>query len=153
MDCIIGANDMYDVAKFKVDIKKPQALTVAQAKTDEGATAWLLPYTAKKVPVCKKGTVSKAEVFQENYAYYTIDMQPDELQTGSPILNEQGEAIGILQPTADAKGKQSHAVSALFASQLQMSGLGMNAPADERTGHECASHEGYRHQESSARRH
>ena len=87
VDCIIGANDMYDVAKFKVDIKKAQALTVAQAKTEEGATAWLLPYTAKKVPACKKGAVSKAEVFQEVYAYYTIDMQPDELQTGSPILN------------------------------------------------------------------
>ena len=134
VDCIIGANDMYDVAKFMVDIKKPQALTVAEAKTEEGATAWLLPYTAKKVPVCKQGAISKAEVFQENYAYYTIDMQPDELQTGSPILNEQGEAIGILQPTADAKAKQSHAVSALFASQLQMSGLGMNSPAMKATG-------------------
>ena len=61
VDCIIGANDMYDVAKFKVDIKKPQALTVAEAKTEEGTTAWLLPYAAKKVPVCKKGTVSKAD--------------------------------------------------------------------------------------------
>ena len=134
VDCIIGANDMYDVAKFKVDIKKAQALTVAQAKTEEGATAWLLPYAAKKVPVCKKGAISKAEVFQNDYAYYTIDMQPDELQTGSPILNEQGEAIGILQPTADAKAKQSHAVSALFASVLQMTGLGMNATAMKATG-------------------
>ena len=134
VDCIIGANDMYDVAKFKVDIKKAQALTVAQAKTDEGATAWLLPYAAKKVPACKKGAISKAEVFQNDYAYYTIDMQPDELQTGSPILNEQGEAIGILQPTADAKAKQSHAVSALFASVLQMTGLGMNATAMKATG-------------------
>ena len=134
VDCIIGANDMYDVAKFKVDIKKAQALTVAQAKTEEGATAWLLPYAAKKVPACKKGAISKAEVFQNDYAYYTIDMQPDELQTGSPILNEQGEAIGILQPTADAKAKQSHAVSALFASVLQMTGLGMNATAMKATG-------------------
>ena len=34
VDCIIGANDMYDVAKFKVDIKKPQALT---ASVQEGS--------------------------------------------------------------------------------------------------------------------
>lgn len=133
VEYIIGANDMYDVAKFKVDIKKPQALIVAETKTEQGATAWLLPYTAKKVPVCRKGTIDKAEVFQNDYAYYTIDMQPDELQTGSPILNEQGEAIGLLQPTADAKGRQSHAVSALFASKMQMSGLGMNAAAMKAT--------------------
>ena len=134
VDCIIGANDMYDVAKFLVDIKKPQVLTVATAKAEQGSTVWLLPYAAKKVPVCKKGTVSQAEVFQTDYAYYTLDMQPDDQQTGSPILNEQGEVIGILQPAADAKAQQSFAVSALFACSMQMSGLGMNTPAMKATG-------------------
>ena len=133
VDCIIGANDMYDVAKFKVDIKKPQTLTVASAKAEQGTTAWLLPYAAKKTPVCKKATVNAAEVFQNDYAYYTLDMQPDELQTGSPILNDEGEVIGILQPTADAKAQQSYAVSALFASTMQMSGLGMNSTAMKAT--------------------
>lgn len=135
VECIIGANDMYDVAKFKVDIKKPQVLTVATTKAEQDATAWLLPYAAaKKAPVCKKGTVSKAEVFQNDYAYYTIDMQTDDLQTGSPVLNEQGEVIGILQPAADSKAKQSYAVSALFVSTMQMSGLGMNSQALKATG-------------------
>ena len=134
VECIIGANDMYDVAKFKVDIKKPQALAVATTKAEQDATAWLMPYAAKKAPVCKKGTVSKAEVFQNDYAYYTLDMQTDELQTGSPVLNEQGEAIGILQPAADSKAKQSYAVSALFVSTMQMSGLGMNSQAMKATG-------------------
>ena len=134
VDCIIGANDMYDVAKFKVDIKKPQTLTVASAKAEQGTTAWLLPYAAKKTPVCKKATVNAAEVFQNDYAYYTLDMQPDELQTGSPILNDEGEVIGILQPTADAKAQQSYAVSAQFASTMQMSGLGMNSTAMKATG-------------------
>ena len=134
VDCIIGANDMYDVAKFKVDIKKAQPLTVATTKAEQGATAWLMPYAAKKQPVCRKGTVSQAEIFQNDYAYYTLDMQPDDQQTGSPILNEQGEVIGILQPTTDTKALQSYAVSALFASSMQMSGLGMNAPAMKATG-------------------
>ena len=134
VECIIGANDMYDVAKFKVDIKKPQVLTIATTKAEQDATAWLMPYAAKKVPVCKRGTVSKAEVFQNDYAYYTLDMQSNELQTGCPILNEQGEAIGILQPAADTKAQQSYAVSALFASTIQMSGLGMNAAAMKATG-------------------
>ncbi len=134
VESIIGANDMYDVAKFKVNIKKPQPLSVATTKAEQGATVWLMPYAAKKLPVCKKGIVSQAEVFQTDYAYYTLDMQPDELQTGSPVMNEQGEVIGILQPTADAKAKQSYAVSALFASVMQMNGLGMNSPAMKATG-------------------
>ena len=134
VECIIGANDMYDVAKFKVDIKKPQVLAVATTKAEQDAIAWLMPYAAKKTPICKKGTVSKAEVFQNDYAYYTLDMQTDELQTGSPVLNEQGEAIGILQPAADSKAKQSYAVSALFVSTMQMSGLGMNSQAMKATG-------------------
>ena len=134
VDCIIGANDMYDVAKFKVDIKKAQALTIATTKAEQGVTVWLMPYAAKKQPVCRKGVVNQSEIFQTDYAYYTLDMQPDELQTGSPILNEQGEAIGILQPTADMKAKQSYAVSALFASTMQMSGLGMNSAAMKATG-------------------
>ncbi len=131
---IIGANDMYDVAKFKVNIKKPQVLNVAASKADVGTTVWLLPYAAKKQPTCKRCTVNAAEVFQDDYAYYTLDMQPDDQQTGSPILNEEGEVIGILQPTADAKNQQSYAVSAQFASNMQMSGLGMNAPVMKATG-------------------
>ena len=131
---IIGANDMYDVSKFKVDIKKPQTLTIATGKAEQGTTAWLLPYSAKKQPVCKRSTVSSAEMFQEVYAYYTLDMEPDDQQTGSPVLNDDGEVIGILQPTADSKAKQSYAVSALFASTMQMSGLGMNSPALKATG-------------------
>ena len=134
VECIIGANDMYDVAKFKVAIKKPQTLSIAPTKAEQGTTAWLLPYVVKKQPVCKRGTVSAAEVFQEVYAYYTLDMQPDEQQTGSPVLNDAGEVIGILQPSADAKAKQSYAVSALFVSSMQMTGLGMNAPAMKATG-------------------
>ena len=134
VECIIGANDMYDVAKFKVAIKKPQTLSIAPTKAEQGTTAWLLPYVVKKQPVCKRGTVSAAEVFQEVYAYYTLDMKPDEQQTGSPVLNDAGEVIGILQPSADAKAKQSYAVSALFVSSMQMTGLGMNAPAMKATG-------------------
>ena len=134
VESMIGANDMYDVAKFRVDIKKPQPLTVATTKAEQGATVWLLPYAAKKAPTCRKATVSAAETFQNDYTYYTLDMQPDDQQTGSPILNEQGEVIGILQPTANAKAQQSYAVSALFASSMQMSGLGMNATAMKATG-------------------
>ena len=128
VDCLIGYNDMYDVAKFHVIAKKTQALSIAQNAASNGATLWLMPYAVKKVPACTKGTVSSAEQFGEGYTYYTLDMETSDQQVGCPILNEQGEAVGILQPSASGKSTTGYAVSARYANSLRMSALSHNDP-------------------------
>ena len=128
VDCLIGYNDMYDVAKFHVIAKKTQALSIAQNAASNGATLWLMPYAVKKVPACTKGTVSSAEQFGEGYTYYTLDMETSDQQVGCPILNEQGEAVGILQPSASGKTTTGYAVSARYANSLRMSALSHNDP-------------------------
>ena len=128
VDCLIGYNDMYDVAKFHVIAKKTQALSIAQNAASNGATLWLMPYAVKKVPACTKGTVSSAEQFGEGYTYYTLDMETSDQQVGCPILNEQGEAVGILQPSANGKTTTGYAVSARYANSLRMSALSQNDP-------------------------
>ena len=126
IESIIGINDMYDVAKFQVSIKKPSVLTVSSAVSENNAPVWLLPYSVKKVPVCPKGTVEKTEQFQGSYTYYTLNMAYKEQHTNCPILNESGEVIGMLQPAAGEQGDVSYAVSAKFASELKMNGLSIN---------------------------
>ncbi len=128
VDCLIGYNDMYDVAKFHVIAKKTQALSIAQNAASNGATLWLMPYAVKKVPACTKGTVSSAEQFGEGYTYYTLDMETSDQQVGCPILNEQGEAVGILQPSASGKTTTGYAVSVRYANSLRMSALSQNDP-------------------------
>ena len=128
VDCLIGYNDMYDVAKFHVIAKKTQALSIAQNAASNGATLWLMPYAVKKVPACTKGTVSSAEQFGEGYTYYTLDMETSDQQVGCPILNEQGEAVGILQPSASGKSTTGYAVSARYANSLRISALSHNDP-------------------------
>ena len=128
VDCLIGYNDMYDVAKFHVIAKKTQALSIAQNAASNGATLWLMPYAVKKVPACTKGTVSSAEQFGEGYTYYTLDMETSDQQVGCPILNEQGEAVGILQPSASGKSTTGYAVSVRYANSLRMSALSHNDP-------------------------
>ena len=128
VDCLIGYNDMYDVAKFHVIAKKTQALSIAQNAASNGATLWLMPYAVKKMPACTKGTVSSAEQFGEGYTYYTLDMETSDQQVGCPILNEQGEAVGILQPSASGKSTTGYAVSARYANSLRMSALSQNDP-------------------------
>ena len=128
VDCLIGYNDMYDVAKFHVIAKKTQALSIAQNAASNGSTLWLMPYAVKKVPACTKGTVSSAEQFGESYTYYTLNMETSDQQVGCPILNEQGEAVGILQPSASGKSTTGYAVSARYANSLRMSALSHNDP-------------------------
>ena len=129
VEYIIGANDMYDVAKFQVNIKKTVALPIQNDKSSEGATVWLLPYSAKRIPQCIQGTVSGAETFQENYAYYTLAMSYNDQHVGCPVLSDNGEVIGIMQPTADSKATTCYAVSAPFVQQMQMVGMSLNETA------------------------
>ena len=127
VETMIGASDMYDVAKFKVAAKKPTALVTGTVAS--GAAVWLLPYSVKKDPVCVSGTVSKAEQFQGSYHYYTLTLQAQEQQQGCPILNEQGQVVGLLQAAADQHSTTSYAVSAPFAVSLHTNGLSMSDAA------------------------
>ena len=126
VECLMGYNDMYDVAKFQVAAKKTQALSIAQSPANSGANLWLIPYSVKKVPNFINGTVNNAEKFGEGYSYYTLNITANDQQVGSPLLNEQGEVIGILQPSANDKQNTGYAVSALFANNLRLTGLSMN---------------------------
>ncbi len=128
VECLLGANDMYDVAKFQVAAKKTTSLPIADVPTSSGSTAWLLPYSAKKTPVCISGTVTSSEQFQEKYKYYTLEMTTQDQHVGCPVLNDKGEAIGILQPAAGNKPSASYAVSAAFANELRINGLSLNDP-------------------------
>ena len=127
VETMMGANDMYDVAKFKVAAKKPVALATGSAAN--GAPVWLLPYSVKKEPASVSGTVSKAEQFQDSYTYYTLTLQAQEQQQGCPVINEAGQVIGLLQAAADQQATTSYAVSAPFAVSLHTNGLSMSDAA------------------------
>lgn len=122
---ILGANETYDVIKFRVAARKTQPLPIATTATN-GSQVWLLPYSVKNTPVCIKGTISQAEKFQDTYQYYTLLLKAEDNQISCPVLNDKGEVIGMIQPASDSKKDISYAVSARFAADLKMSGLSMN---------------------------
>ena len=123
--CMLGANDIYDIAKFRVEGTKSQPLTIANTAAEKGSTIWLLPYSIKN-PDCQQGTVSKSESFLSNYNYYTLDLKANENCISCPIMNQSGEVIGILQPSADGISKETYAVSASFAASQNITGLSIN---------------------------
>lgn len=130
--CILGANETYDVAKFRVTTGKTLPLTVAQKSASTDASVWLLPYNqVKKVP---QGTVRKAEIFNQDYAYYTVALQMPDNSVGAPLLSEAGEVLGLMQQPASLKDTLNYAVSALFADSLKTTGLSINDPVLRATG-------------------
>ena len=120
---MIGANDMYDVAKFRVT-GKTRPLAVAAGVAQSGERVWLLPYLETKN--LQNGVVRKAETFQQDYAYYTIAMKATEKNISSPLLNDNGEVIGLLQPAASGADSLCYAISARFADSLKVTGLSIN---------------------------
>lgn len=122
---ILGANETYDVAKFSVDIKKAVALPIAPNVQAEHTSVWLLPYRDMKLMT--KGDVTKAELFNGDYAYYTLNMSMPENSLSAPLLNEAGEVVGLMQSSAGSS-TTSYAVSARFADSLRMTGLSINDP-------------------------
>ena len=133
VDCMMGANSIYDVAKFQVAVKKAAPLTMAPTAASNGSTVWLLPYSAKKAPASQQGTVSQAQAFEGDYTFYTLSMQTTDQYTGCPVLNDDGQVLGIFQPSANATETSSYAVSVNYANALQVSGFSLNDPTLRQT--------------------
>ncbi len=132
--CLTGANETYDVAKFRVNAKKPSALVLADTAASNGDEIWMLPYSANKKPQATKATVKSSETFMDTYQYYTIEPTTPNAETGTPILNAQGEVVGLTQPSSNTQQALIYAVSAPFAASLKLNGLSPNDPVFQATG-------------------
>ncbi|MDR0976790.1 MAG: serine protease [Prevotellaceae bacterium] len=129
VETILGANDIYDVVKFRVAIpsKKTGALTVAAAPAPAGAQVYLLPYSTQKDRSYTAGTVQTADKIQSAYTYYTLNLPLKEKMVSCPVVNADGQVIGLAQK---AMGKDtatiSYAVSADFAAAQQITAVSYN---------------------------
>ena len=96
---ILGANDMYDVIKFRVAIteKKVPALIVAKIAPAVGADAWMLPYSTQKSIACVTGKVKDVSKVAGEYHYYTLSMHMKDKMVSCPVMNAEDQETGIAQ--------------------------------------------------------
>ena len=118
---IIGANDMYDVVKFRVNSSRTQPLALSTSIAPVGSEVYLLPYHELKA--VKSGAVRKAETFMGDNPYYTIALSMGENQVSCPLLNAAGQVIGMMQQPAVFGDSLSYAVSVSFADSLKLTGI------------------------------
>ena len=121
---ILGANDMYDIVKFRVNNSKCQPLTVSSVKGSVGSQAWLLPYHETKE--LRAGSIKRAETIFDDYAYYTVSMSIADNMVSCPLMNESGDVLGMMQQPATDKDTLSYAISARFVNDLKITGLTYN---------------------------
>ncbi len=102
VETILGANDMYDVVKFRVGItgKKVPALTVAGVASAVGAPIYLLPYSTQKDRSFTEGQVKEVTKIAEKYSYYTLNMKLKDKMVSCPLMNAEGEVMGLAQKSS-----------------------------------------------------
>lgn len=128
VDAVLGANDMYDVIKFRVAIteKKVPALTVATVAPAVGAEAYLLPYSTQKDRTCTQGKVKTVTKIEDNYSYYTLDMRLKDKMVSCPVADANGQVFGLAQK---ASGQDTasicYAAGAAFAMSQGISALSL----------------------------
>ena len=124
---ISGANSMYDIVKFVTPIDKKQAtLTLATQPAKVGETVYLLPYSTQKVATCQTGKVTSVDSIGNNSFYYTLEMKTGEKTVSCPIMNANGEVLGLIQKNASDESTESYAIGAGYGASLSVSALSMN---------------------------
>lgn len=124
VDCILGANSMYDLVKFRVQTdKEVDAVTLAKAPAAVGSTVFLLPYASQKENTLGRGTVDAVTQVESKYSYYTLHLQTGDKSVSCPITNAEGEVLGMIQKSADSQSADSYAVDAAFAAELSLNAL------------------------------
>ena len=116
---MLGINELYDVAHFRVD-GKTVAAPVAASQVSKGGKAWLVGYHPKS-PEMVETEVKDVEPFMDEYAYYIFGMNAPDNAVACPFVNEQGEVIGLMQVSTTTF--DTHATDLRFIRSLTVNGL------------------------------
>lgn len=114
---IIGANELYDVCRFRVDIQKSMPASLASSSQKVDDKVWLLGEALPKKVNVDEYTIQREETFMDKYAYYVFAYNQKSALPGSPFVNANGEVVGLYQVSESSLG--SNAIDARFAVQLQ----------------------------------
>ena len=132
---ILGANSMYDIVKFNTPIDKKQTtLTLASQPAKVGETVYLLPYSTQKATTLQTGKVTSVDSIGNNSFYYTLEMKTGEKTVSCPIMNANGEVLGLIQKNASDESMESYAIGASYGATLAISALSMNDGALNKIG-------------------
>lgn len=125
---IMGADDMYDVVKFRVGIeKKVTALPIATRQPAAGTLVYLLPYSTQKGRTCTTGHLKSADKVEGNYLYYTLELPLKDKMISCPLTDAEGAVFGLAQKSSGQDTATiCYAVDVRYAMDQKISALSYN---------------------------
>lgn len=124
VEAIVGVSSLYDLVKFRVKTdKETPALTISDRMGVKHEHVYVLPYPTKENKMCVNDTLHDIQKFNEKYGYYTLGRPLDEKYLNSPVMDEEGEVLGMIQRKANASATTSYAVSVAYGNTLCTNGM------------------------------
>ena len=118
VEMLLGANEIYDIVKFKVNAKTIAAKL--SSSVSDNSEAWIVQ--PSKVGMPEKAVVSKVETFMNKYNYAVLNTSAPEKMNGAPVVNAQGQVIGIYNNSGELRSS----TDAGYAVDFKLVGLSQN---------------------------
>ena len=118
VECLLGANEIYDIAKFQVSGKTaaaPLATTVSA-----GDEVWLTPIL--KSGNAEKANVTSVEKFMDKFNYAILSSSATDKMNGVPVFDKKGQVIGLYNKSGDSQSS----TDANYAKDFVLKGLSQN---------------------------
>lgn len=118
VECLLGANEIYDIVKFQVSGKTLAAPLVTTVST--GDEAWITPMP--KSGNAEKADVSNVEKFMDKYNYTILKSSATDKLNGAPVFNTKGQVIGLFNLSGDSQSS----TDVNYAKDFTVNGLSQN---------------------------
>ena len=125
---ITGANDLYDIVRFNTVEPAAQPLHIATGKLAVGTKAFILHPADTKNSVLQQVTIDEATE-SGGLSYYTMNSAYSNAYVGCPLLNENGEVVGVIQQNATGETAHVYAIGIEFNSALEIGTMSSADPA------------------------
>ncbi len=119
VELLLGANNVYNLAKFQVNGKVPATATIASSTAS--GNAWVVTTPQSNAP--QKASITSTDKFLEKYNYYILSTSTaDEQFNGAAVCNDGGQLIGLF----DKSGELVTATDVNCANDFALTGLSLN---------------------------
>lgn len=118
VECLLAANEIYDVVKFQVSGKTITASLASNVSPTE--EVWIVPMS--KSGVIEKANVTSVEKFMDRYNYALLKSTATDKLNGSPVFNSKGQVVGLFSSV----GEIQSATDVNYANDFEVKGLSQN---------------------------
>lgn len=118
---VIGANRIYNIARFNITPDKyVTSLPLSDIPAVNGDKLYVMPYSEGNSSQPLPYTVAMSSGMADNFTYYTLDGILLKDIAGSPLLNEEGQVVAIVQNAVETD-TCNYAADIRFATSLAIS--------------------------------